>query len=67
MLIRLSTKRDTSGNRYYIIVDHDKKIYSRQPAHWYNKEDYIEISKTDARKYIEFIESANYKETDAAL
>lgn len=43
MLVRLATKRDTNGNRYYIIIDHEKKIYSRQPAHCYNKEDYIEI------------------------
>lgn len=67
MLVRLATKRDTSGNRYYIIIDHTKKIYSRQPAHWYNKEDYIEISKKDARKYIDFLETFSYKETEKAL
>lgn len=67
MLVRLATKRDRSGNRYYIIIDHEKKIYSQQPAHWFNREDYIEISKKDFRKYKDFLQTFSYKEVENAL
>lgn len=67
MLVRLATKRDTSGNRYYLIIDHEKKIYSRQPKHWLGREDYIEISKKDERKYVNILNENNYKEIETAL
>ena len=67
MLVRLATKRDTSGNRYYLIIDHNKKVYSRQPAHWLYREDFIEISKKDERKYVNILNENNYKEIETAL
>lgn len=67
MLVRLATKRDTSGNRYYLIIDHEKKIYSQQPAHWFNRDDYIEITKKDFRKYKDFLQTFYYKEVEKAL
>ena len=67
MLVRIATKRDHSGNRYYIIVDHEKKIYSKQPAHWFCKDDYIEVTKKDYHKYIDFLQTFSYKETNEAL
>lgn len=67
MLVRLGTKRDRNGNRYYIIIDHTNKIYSKQPAHWLCREDFIEITKKDYHRYIDFVETFGYKEIDKAM
>lgn len=65
--MKFATKRDTNGNRYYIATDDAKKIFSKQPAHWYCKEDFIEISKRDYHKLIDQIINAGYIETEKAL
>ena len=67
MIARFATKRDNNGNRYYLIVDHTNKEYTRQPAHWYDKADYIEVSKTDRRKLETLLDNNGYRETEKAL
>ena len=67
MLVRLGTKRDRNGNRYFLIIDHENKTYSKQPLHWLCRDDFIEVSKKDYRRYIDFLETFNYKETEKAL
>jgi hypothetical protein len=48
-------------------VDHEKKIYSRTAAHWFCRDDFIEISKTDRNKLIDILDAAGYTETDTPL
>ena len=50
MIIRFATKRDINGNRKILIVDLDKKCYSRESSHWFCREDFAEVSKTDFKK-----------------
>lgn len=65
MKMSYATNRDQNGNRYILIVDHTKKEYSTTPAHWYCKEDYITISKTDRRKLLNILRaSSDYTEKD---
>lgn len=64
MILKFATKRDKNGNRYFLAIDTDKKIFSRESAHWYSREDITEVSKTDRRKMIDQAEAANYTEVD---
>ncbi len=62
MIIQYATKRDQNGNRYYLCVDHDRKEFATTPRHWYCREDFIEINKSDRRKIIEWLTAAGYTE-----
>lgn len=64
MIISYATKRDTNGNRYLLIIDHNKRIYAVDAMHWYCKDDYIEISKTDRRRLLSVLESSDYIQVD---
>lgn len=64
MILKFATKRDKNGNRYFLGIDTKNKIFSRESAHWYSREDITEITKTDRRKIINQLESENYKEID---
>ena len=50
MIVKYATPRDRNGNRYYLCVDYAEKKYAEEPAHWFCREDFIEVSKTDRRK-----------------
>jgi hypothetical protein len=63
MILKFATKRDISGNRYYLMIDTEKKIFSRQPHHWFSREDFTEVTKTDKRRLIETLEKDGYNET----
>ena len=65
MLVRYCTRRDTNGNRYYLIIDHDNKVYSRQPAGFFHISDYTQIAKRDLRRNLDFLKTFLYKEVDA--
>ena len=67
MIERIATKRDNNGNRYYTIIDHMNKVYTRQPAHWFCREDYIEVTKADRRRLEDLLEKNGYKEIETAL
>lgn len=62
MIFRFSTKRDGNGNRYFLGIDTEKRIFSRESAHWYGKEDVIEIKKSDRQKMIDDLRAAGYSE-----
>lgn len=64
MILRFATKRNSSGNRYYLAIDTINKTFARESAHWYTKDDITEISKSDRRKLIEQVENENYIEID---
>ena len=67
MMIRYATKRNPYGNRNIIVVDHENKVYTRQPAHWFCREDFIEITKTDMNKLENILDNNGYTETDKPL
>lgn len=64
MKIRFATKRNASGNRHYLIIDTREQTFSREPSHWYCREDFIEISMKDRRKLIEDVENRGFTELD---
>ena len=67
MILEFATKRNQNGNRYYLGIDTDKKVFSRERGHWYTKDDVIEITKHDRNNLIEQLESENYKEIEHIL
>ena len=64
MIFRFATKRSANGYRKYIIIDTERKQYATDPAHWFNREDYIEVSADDRRKLIEQAERENLTRID---
>lgn len=67
MIFKFATKRDINGNRYYLMIDTEKKIYSRQPHRWFCREDFTEVTKTDKRRLIETLKKDGYTETDTPM
>ena len=67
MTLKFATKRDRNGNRYYRIVNTDQKQYSKQPSHWFCREDFIEVSKNDLHRLETFLDDSGYTEIDKAL
>lgn len=64
MILKFATKRDVNGNRYFLAFDTDKKIFAETSAHWYCKEDIIEITKKDRRELKERLIKENYNEVN---
>lgn len=62
MIMKYTTKRDINGNRYILEVDFDKKIYAKTPLHWFNREDYIEVTRKDKWKIEEALEKDGFVE-----
>ena len=52
MIQKFVTKRDANGNRYTLVIDHDRKTYARN-YNPYNYSDYITIGKRDRLKLVE--------------
>lgn len=50
MILKFATKRDINGNRMFFAIDTSKKQYTDNNAHWFCREEIIEVSKTDLRK-----------------
>lgn len=61
MIIRYKTKLDVNGNRYYLTIDTDRKIYKKDYNLWGNDND-IEITKKDRRQIVEQLDSEGYHE-----
>ena len=64
MVLEFATKRDVSGNRYYLGIDTEKQTFARDRGHWYTRDDVTEIGKADRRKLIEQLENAGFSEVD---
>lgn len=67
MILKFATKRDINGNRYYLAIDTENKTFSRLPRHWFCREDFIEVTKTDKRRLIETLKKDGYTETNEAM
>jgi len=65
MIMKFATKRNASGNRYYLAIDTEKKVYARDSYHWYCKEDLTaEVTRAQRRNLIEELEKAGFSEID---
>lgn len=64
MILRFATNMDRNGNRYYLILDCWEKKFSVVPSHWFNRYDFIIVTKTELRKIKEQAKTCNYTETD---
>ena len=62
MILNFSTKRDINGNRYYLAIDTDKKVFSRFCSTWYSKADVITITQAERRKLISDLEISLFVE-----
>ena len=63
MILRFMTKRNTNGNRRYLAIDTEKKVFTT--LCWHMIPDGEEISATALRKIREACENAGYTETEA--
>lgn len=62
MILTFVTKKDINGNRYYLTVDFEKKVFSRIDR-WYNSE-FIQVRKHDQRRIIEELKNNGFSECD---
>lgn len=53
MLLKFATKQNINGNRSYIAIDSEAKTYSKNPALWLCKGDFVEITKAAFRRKTE--------------
>lgn len=64
MIFRFATKRGANGYRKYIIIDTDRREYATDPAKWFCREDYTEISAADRKKLLQQAEAENMNQVD---
>lgn len=64
MVFEYATRRDINGNRYYLGIDNETFIFSRERGSWYGRADIIEISKRDYHKILEQLQRAGYTEIE---
>lgn len=60
MLLTFVTKKDINGNRYYLTVDFEKKVFSRVDR-WYNSE-FIQVRSKDQCRIIEELKNNGFSE-----
>lgn len=59
MIEKYTTKRDINGNRYTLIIDHDRKTYKRDYNPW-DYSEYKTIGKRERERRAEELEKAGY-------
>lgn len=65
MILRYATKRNASGNRKYLAMDTERKVFARESLHWYCKEDLTaEVTRAQRNNLIEELESAGFSEIE---
>ena len=60
MILKFATKRNTNGNRKYLAIDFQYKQFSRNPTHWFCREDFTEISSSDYNRITEQLASEQH-------
>ena len=60
MLLFFATKRGANGLRKTLLIDTDAKQFSREPRHWYGREDLVEVNLGDFRRLQEQAEKAGF-------
>lgn len=61
--MKFTTKRDINGNRYTLLIDHNKRTFTRN-YNPYCYSDYITITKKDRKNIITDLEKEGYTETN---
>lgn len=65
MVEKFATKRDINGNRLYLVVDHERKEYTRQINGWFCKSDgYIIIGKRELHRMVDELKANGYNGRD---
>lgn len=65
MIIKFATRRNaTTGRRRYLAIDTDRKIYALEPARWFCREDFTEISVKDLHRLIDQTCADGYRHVD---
>lgn len=69
MFIKFSTKPDKNGNRYYLEIETENRVFSRVPSKWYSCKDpdIIVLDKAQRRKLIDELENAGFVELYHAI
>ena len=69
MTLKFATKRNINGNRTYLAIDTEAKVFSREPQSWYCREEtsdfFAEITLKDLRKLLAKVKAAGYTEIEA--
>lgn len=65
MIIKFTTRRDANGNRYYLILDTERKQFSETASGFYHKDDYMQITRRERRAIKEKARADGYKEVDS--
>ena len=65
MILRYATKRNASGNRKFLAMDTERKVFARESLHWFCKEDLTaELTNTQRRNLIDELEKAGFSEIE---
>lgn len=65
MIIKFATRRNaTTGRRRYLAIDTDRKIYATDPARWFCREDFAEITVQDLHRLIDQTRADGYQRVD---
>lgn len=62
MILEFTTKIDRNGNKYYLGIDTDRKIFACTSRHWYSVSEFINITRTDRRKILDQLKNEGYTE-----
>lgn len=61
MILKFATRRDTNGNRYYLILDTEKKTFAETSGRFYHEGDYLQITQRERRAIKEKAKADGYK------
>lgn len=61
MIIKYYTKRDINGNRYYIGLDTDRKVFARTPSEFIPS-NFIEVKQREYRMVLETARENGFEE-----
>lgn len=60
MITKYTTKRDANGNRYTLIVDHEKRTFKKDFNSSWCYDDFVTVTKRDRNRIAEELESQGY-------
>lgn len=64
MILNFATRRDTNGNRYYLVVDTERKAFAETSGKFYHEGEYIQITRRERRAIKEKAKADGYKAVD---
>ena len=64
MIMRFATKRNVNGNRKCLIFNTETKQFARESAHWFCRDDFVEVGLMDLKKLAQMCKDFGYMEVD---